>query len=328
MQEEEKFDFFISHASEDKKTFVKPLVKMLTNNGFNVWYDELTLKIGDSLFSSISNGIKNSRYAILILSKSFFSKQWTKKELETLISKEVYNEKNIILPIWLGIDFKDVYNFSPMLVDKLAVQVTNNEIEKAYNAILNKFEDNVITQNSVEKIVNDIINFSKDDRKKYILDLETRIKNLFYYSKEFYEWYTSDDAFGDKDWDDEIHEKKDFELLTKYNLPVGLSHNNEYHADFDMKTIIRLCKKWINQKISLSEAAFLEYMLDDGIDTDPHFILYGELTKHLKDHHAYYSSLAGIYNAGIKKRISEVELENARSKAFAKFYNIDNIKIE
>lgn len=40
---------FISHASEDKEDFVRPLAETLQQLGVNVWYDEFTLKVGDSL---------------------------------------------------------------------------------------------------------------------------------------------------------------------------------------------------------------------------------------------------------------------------------------
>lgn len=37
-------DVFISHASEDKDEFVRPLANALIQHGLNVWFDEMTLK--------------------------------------------------------------------------------------------------------------------------------------------------------------------------------------------------------------------------------------------------------------------------------------------
>ena len=76
---ETKYDFFISHASEDKLDFVRPLAEELTKRGYNIWYDEFSLELGDSLVDGISKGIKNSLYGIIIISKNFFKKSWTKK---------------------------------------------------------------------------------------------------------------------------------------------------------------------------------------------------------------------------------------------------------
>lgn len=42
-------DLFISHSSEDKDDFVRPLANLLNEYGLKVWYDEFELKIGTSL---------------------------------------------------------------------------------------------------------------------------------------------------------------------------------------------------------------------------------------------------------------------------------------
>ena len=75
-----KYDAFVSHASEDKDEFVKPLVEALQDAGYKVWYDEFTLKVGDSLRRSIDNGLTNSRYGIVVFSNAFFAKNWTQYE--------------------------------------------------------------------------------------------------------------------------------------------------------------------------------------------------------------------------------------------------------
>ena len=50
------YDVFISHASEDKDTVVRPLANALLQRGLKVWYDEFELKIGDSLRRKIDKG--------------------------------------------------------------------------------------------------------------------------------------------------------------------------------------------------------------------------------------------------------------------------------
>ncbi len=47
------FDVFISHASEDKDNFVRPLAGALAEMGLKVWFDELTQTLGDSLRQKI-----------------------------------------------------------------------------------------------------------------------------------------------------------------------------------------------------------------------------------------------------------------------------------
>jgi len=59
------WDFFISHAHEDKDLIARPLAHALTQCGFNVWFDESTLKVGDSLLQSINRGLAESQFGIL-----------------------------------------------------------------------------------------------------------------------------------------------------------------------------------------------------------------------------------------------------------------------
>lgn len=72
--ESKEFDFFISHASEDKDDIVRDLAEALKDNGFEVWYDEFELKIGDSLRKKIDNGLSKSRFGIVIISPFFVKK--------------------------------------------------------------------------------------------------------------------------------------------------------------------------------------------------------------------------------------------------------------
>jgi hypothetical protein len=69
-----EYDIFISHASEDKKDFVEPLAVELKNIGINVWYDNFTLIVGDSLREKIDEGLVNSRYGTIVISSAFISK--------------------------------------------------------------------------------------------------------------------------------------------------------------------------------------------------------------------------------------------------------------
>lgn len=135
-----KYDVFISHASEDKKDFVKPLVEELQNSGYKVWYDEFTLKVGDSLRRSIDSGLINSRYGIVVLSSAFFAKNWTQYELDGLVTREMEGHK-VILPIWHMVSKNEVLNFSPTLADKKAINSslsTINEIVDQLGEVLDE----------------------------------------------------------------------------------------------------------------------------------------------------------------------------------------------
>jgi hypothetical protein len=113
------YDVFISHASEDKAAFVDPLAQELTQLDLKVWYDKTALKLGDSLRGKIDEGLACSDYGVVILSHSFFAKQWTQAELGGLFAREVRGRK-VILPVRHGLTTDDLLRYSPMLADKLA----------------------------------------------------------------------------------------------------------------------------------------------------------------------------------------------------------------
>lgn len=135
-----KYDAFISHASEDKDEFVRPLAKLLIKYGFRICYDEFEFEVGDSLREAIDKGLINSRYGIVVLSKKFIDKTWTKYELNSLVAKELNGQK-VILPIWHNVSKHEILNYSPMLADRLALSSEFSsviEIAKKIRKVLDK----------------------------------------------------------------------------------------------------------------------------------------------------------------------------------------------
>ena len=115
-------DLFISHASEDKEVFARPLAVALAEKGLQVWYDEFSLNPGDSLRQSIDDGLATSKYAILILSHNFFSKNWTNWELNGLIQRHLDADYPLLIPIWHEVATNDIRAYSPPLADIVAIQ--------------------------------------------------------------------------------------------------------------------------------------------------------------------------------------------------------------
>lgn len=113
------WDVFVCHASEDKIPFVRDLAQALQTKAVKVWYDDFTLKVGDSLRRSIDRGLSLSRYGIVVISHNFLNKEWPQKELDGLTAREVEGRK-VILPVWHNIDAQTVRSYSPILSDRLA----------------------------------------------------------------------------------------------------------------------------------------------------------------------------------------------------------------
>jgi len=109
---------FISHDSRDKEQVAKPIALYLQRLLCPVWYDEFTLKAGDHLRESIEKGLKECKKCVLILSNFFFSNSgWTKVEFNSIFTREILEEKRLILPVWYNISKDDVYNYSPSLLN-------------------------------------------------------------------------------------------------------------------------------------------------------------------------------------------------------------------
>jgi hypothetical protein len=118
-----EYDAFISHAFEDKEEVVRPLVAALQKYGLTIWFDELTLRIGDSLRASIEAGLAQSRFGVVIFSHAFFSKSWPPAELNALFARERQGQK-VILPVWHGLTCEDMLRHAPIQADKLAVSTS------------------------------------------------------------------------------------------------------------------------------------------------------------------------------------------------------------
>jgi len=129
------YDLFICHASEDKDSFVRPLAEALRVEHVEVWYDEFSLKLGDSIRRSLDKGLLRSRFGVVVLSKAFFAKQWPQYELDGLAEREMRGRDKIILPIWHGITHRDVIEFSPSLANRHAVS-SDSGLENVLKAII------------------------------------------------------------------------------------------------------------------------------------------------------------------------------------------------
>jgi hypothetical protein len=114
------WDFFVSHASEDKPAVARPLAQTLEGWDFKVWLDEKALTVGDSLRASIERGLSRSRFGVVIISPFFLAKKWPQDELSGLWARE-FGASKVLLPVWHNVTREDVAAASPMLADRVAV---------------------------------------------------------------------------------------------------------------------------------------------------------------------------------------------------------------
>jgi hypothetical protein len=127
--DDREFDVFISHASEDQAAVVRPLVALLEQQyDLGVWYAESALTAGKSLRRSIDAGLRNSRFGVVVLSRSFFAKEWPQLELDGLVTRSIVEGRQLILPIWHNMSTAEVAAYSPTLADKVALRTTKIDL--------------------------------------------------------------------------------------------------------------------------------------------------------------------------------------------------------
>lgn len=128
-------DVFLSHASEDKDSIARPLKEALEARDLSVWFDEIKIKVGQSIRLEIEKGITNARFGVVILSPSFFAKHWTQAELDALFSRKASSGKDIILPVWHKLTKDEVLAQSPLLAGIHGLNTSLSTVEEIADQI-------------------------------------------------------------------------------------------------------------------------------------------------------------------------------------------------
>lgn len=115
----EQHDVFLSHASEDKADFADSFAQALTARGLKVWYDTYSMEWGKSVRQQLDEGLASSRFGVVVLSPTFFTKDWTQAELDALLNLETAGG-NRILPILHKLTHGELVNLSPLLSGRFA----------------------------------------------------------------------------------------------------------------------------------------------------------------------------------------------------------------
>lgn len=141
--DEADYDVFVSHAWEDKESFVEEFVDELRALGAKVWYDKTQMKWGDSMRAKIDAGLRKSRFGVAVLSPDYIAehKYWTKAELDGLFQLESINGKTL-LPIWHKLTKQQVMNFSPIIASKLAMSTATMTPKEIAEELMKLLPDN------------------------------------------------------------------------------------------------------------------------------------------------------------------------------------------
>lgn len=162
-----------------------------------------------------------------------------------------------------------------------------------------------------------MINCNEFERKKYIIDTETRIKNLVHFEEAFFDWYCSDENLEDEF----LEEKKKRELLNQYNLPLNITYNPEFTPSRDMNLMIRLTKKWISKKASIKEIYEMIFLIDWYHELDLPYILWEFPNDSLHDSETYDFCFWAPYLINEKKKISHETIRKESLKVWSEYFD-------
>lgn len=126
----QKYDIFISHANKDKNELVEELYNSLNELGLKIFYDKQSLEWGDKWKEKILEGTAKSEFAIIVISKNFFSREWTEKELGEFLSRQDKEGEKLILPILHNITVKQLISRYPSLADIQAINSKDYSCDK------------------------------------------------------------------------------------------------------------------------------------------------------------------------------------------------------
>jgi TIR domain len=130
---------FICHDTRDKDAVARPIALGLEKRMCWVWFDEYSLNVGDSLRESIERGIKECNRCILVISKHFLGNSgWTKREFDSIFTRELLEKKRLVLPVWHDVTAQAVYEYSPSLLDVYALnwEMGEDEVVRKLHSVL------------------------------------------------------------------------------------------------------------------------------------------------------------------------------------------------
>jgi hypothetical protein len=91
-------NIFISH-NKKQKSIARLLAMALVEHGENVWFDEWTLRPGDSLVGGIEDGLAKANVFVIIWSADAAESKWVGTEMRAYLRRRVDDASLRIIPI-------------------------------------------------------------------------------------------------------------------------------------------------------------------------------------------------------------------------------------
>jgi hypothetical protein len=249
-------DIFICHASEDKAEVVRPLIISFKESGITYWYDEAEIKWGNSITEKVNEGLKISRYVIVVLSESFMQKKWPQRELNAALNIEASSGNVRVLPLIAGsTETKNqIIETYPILNDKSNL-TWNNDTNAIIIALVSRLEKTNTFENITEPKRKDTeyeIPLPKIQKKYTQMEKDKFLKSTFPILQDYFQKALSSLQDQYKDIATDYTEIHNYKFICTVYL----------HGDISNK-----CKIWIGGLYSEDTIAYYDGTFDFDNDS-------------------------------------------------------------
>lgn len=122
-RDEREWDIFLSYAKIDGSATAGSLRDALEALGVRVWFDEIAIVPGKSQALQMDRGLQKARAGLVLLTPAYLvGRFWTERELGALLNKET------LIPVLHGVDFKQVKEYSGILPDLAGFETSRDDI--------------------------------------------------------------------------------------------------------------------------------------------------------------------------------------------------------
>ena len=136
-------DVFVSYSANDI-SFARELVHALRHAGLSAWYEGDAIHLGEDVLQRLEDALENSRFFVLVISRSYASTANTMFELGVAIGRSEGRDNVPIIPVLVE-DVNKQSLPSPIRKKSLldATKLTTREVAEAIAEVVNRDKEMV-----------------------------------------------------------------------------------------------------------------------------------------------------------------------------------------
>jgi|SRR5665647_383475 len=121
---------FLSHNSADKD-YVRRLAAAMAVTGANVWFDEWTIRPGDSVPGAVDEGLSGFDTFVLVWSEAASGSRWVKTEMDSAVTRWLGDDSLRLVPVLL-----DRTSLPPLLASLRRIDGTDRDHHRVARELL------------------------------------------------------------------------------------------------------------------------------------------------------------------------------------------------